>query len=145
MDTTRELPAGQLLYGVADIAAWIGVQHTTALDYHKVATRRRREGCTRPGDLPEPAQVVSGRPMWTSEQLHAWRAARPGRGARTDLPGPRGTAVGTAAYVAAVDGDTATVAARLGGLSAHELQSVRHAAKRLMLAAGDLLKQRLER
>lgn len=57
-----------------------GIAVTTLRQYRKLANRHRAQGDPRPGDLPEPDQVLGQTPVWEDATVEAWLAARPGRG-----------------------------------------------------------------
>lgn len=63
---------------LAAIAALLGVQVNTAQVYHKRAVRGRREGTSKPWDMPEPDAVFGRSPVWREATVKAWLAARPG-------------------------------------------------------------------
>ena len=57
---------------VAQVAEYLGLSIRTVETYRA------------DGRMPEPT-MVGRTPTWTREQIDAWQANRPGRGARTDL------------------------------------------------------------
>lgn len=65
---------------LSDVARRAGVSDVTAQNYHHAATRRRRDGASRPGDLPPPDEVISRSPVWLPETIDTWLANRPGQG-----------------------------------------------------------------
>lgn len=85
--TTTAAPTTYLT--LADIARVIGVGIDSMRVYHQRASRNRRAGTTRPGDLPEPDETFGRSPVWSDETISAWIASRPGRGAGGGRP-PRG-------------------------------------------------------
>lgn len=80
---------GQL--DIADVAARTGLAVSTVRAYHAEATQRRREGTSRPGDLPAPDQVIGASPAWLVATIDQWVANRPGRGAGAGRPRKPGT------------------------------------------------------
>lgn len=64
-----------------DIAAEIGVGVDSIRVYHQRAARNRRAGAPRPGDLPEPDQIIGRSPVWHEKTIENWISRRPGRGA----------------------------------------------------------------
>lgn len=68
------------LLTLSDIAERIGVGVESMRVYHQRATKNRREGHPRPGDLPEPDAVFGRSPVWDEETVGRWEHARPGRG-----------------------------------------------------------------
>lgn len=113
----------QTLYSLADIAAWLGIRKASVVAYHRDATRRRRDGTTRPGDLPAPHQHIGGHPAWTRDQLTQWRDTRPGQGTRTDLQ-PRRVDHQAAAFDCARRGDLLRAAEELRLLSPEDLREL---------------------
>lgn len=71
---------------LADVARVIDVSIDSMRVYHQRASRNRRAGKPRPGDLPEPDETFGRSPVWTDETISAWIAARPGRGAGGGRP-----------------------------------------------------------
>ena len=65
---------------LADIAERIGVGIDSIRVYHQRATKNRRDGNPRPGDLPPPYRVVGRSPVWKLQTIIRWEAKRPGRG-----------------------------------------------------------------
>lgn len=63
---------------LAAIAELLGVQTNSAAVYHKRAVRNRREGTTKPWDMPAPDQTFGRSPVWRRSTVDAWLAARPG-------------------------------------------------------------------
>lgn len=53
----------------------------TARNRQHESNRRRRDGQSRPGDLPEPDHHIGRTPLWLTETIEAWEKRRPGRGA----------------------------------------------------------------
>lgn len=68
------------LLTLADIADRIGVGVESIRVYHQRATKNRRDGHPRPGDLPEPDAVFGRSPVWRSSTVDRWVDRRPGRG-----------------------------------------------------------------
>lgn len=69
------------LLTLPDIAARIGVGVDSIRVYHQRATKNRKLGKPRPGDLPEPDQTFGRSPVWLESTIVKWEAKRPGRGA----------------------------------------------------------------
>ena len=69
------------LLTLADIAEEIGVTVDSIRVYHQRATKNRRAGTERPGDLPEPDDVFGRSPVWHRSTIRRWIDRRPGRGA----------------------------------------------------------------
>lgn len=63
---------------LAAIADLLGVQVNSAQVYHKRAVRNRREGTSKPWDMPEPDLIVGRRPAWLRSTVERWIADRPG-------------------------------------------------------------------
>lgn len=73
----------------ADLGAMLGSAPTGVMTVRQVASHlglsvRTVQDYRLDGRLPEPT-MVGRTPTWTREQIDAWQANRPGRGARTDL------------------------------------------------------------
>lgn len=134
------LPVSKMLFGISDVADWLGVTVATVRTYHRDASRRRREGQPRVGDMPKPMQHVGGHPAWTKAQLEDWVARRPGRGRRTDLQPVKPATRMTAALGAIVRGDSSAVAAgHLAALDVDDLLLLqRHVRKLDELVAAHL-------
>ncbi|WP_032707466.1 hypothetical protein [Salinispora arenicola] len=73
---------------LADIAKDLGLLKATVATYHHDATRRRREGRPRRGDLPEPDAPQGRRPRWKRPTYLRWKTNRPGQGAGGGRPWP---------------------------------------------------------
>lgn len=73
--------AGKDYVTLEDIAELLGVKHHSAQVYHQRATRNRRAGEPRPGDLPEPDARFGKSPVWERRKIVKWMEKRPGRGA----------------------------------------------------------------
>lgn len=71
---------------LADIARVIGVGIDSMRVYHQRAARNRRDGTTKPGDLPPPDETFGRSPVWASDTITTWIAERPGRGAGGGRP-----------------------------------------------------------
>ncbi|QYC54386.1 helix-turn-helix DNA binding domain protein [Microbacterium phage Pickles13] len=71
---------------LADIARVIGVGIDSMRVYHQRASRNRRAGETKPGDLPAPDETFGRSPVWSSDTVTEWIASRPGRGAGGGRP-----------------------------------------------------------
>lgn len=69
------------LLTLADIAAEIGVSVDSIRVYHQRASKNRRAGTERPGDLPAPDETFGRSPVWKSSTVRKWIDKRPGRGA----------------------------------------------------------------
>lgn len=70
------------LHDLDGVAALAGITPGSARTYHDRATRNRREGDPRPGDLPEP-DYRFGRgkvPVWTDKTVRRWLDNRPRAG-----------------------------------------------------------------
>lgn len=80
----REVPR---VVGTKWMAEDLGVQHKTVLTYHKTAARRRRDGTSRPGDLPEPDATFGRTLGWKARTYLTWKTRRPGRGKGGGNPG----------------------------------------------------------
>ena len=72
--------AEQEYLDIAGVAAAIGVKYTTMRVYVAKANVRRREGQSRPGDIPPPDAVFGQSPVWKPSTIEQWRAHRPGKG-----------------------------------------------------------------
>jgi len=81
-----------MLLDLSGIAALLGLSVITVRNYHQGSERRRREGTTRPGDFPEPAQRFGRSPAWELSVIRAWQHARPGRGVGGGRPRKGGEA-----------------------------------------------------
>lgn len=71
---------GKMILDLAGIAERCGLTYSTVQGYHTLAARRRREGASRPGDLPEPDDRIGGHPVWFAETIARWESERPGQG-----------------------------------------------------------------
>jgi hypothetical protein len=76
----------------AKVGVRAGVTTKTVGDYERTAERERAAGRDRPGLLPkrdvfDHDGIAIG---WSTGIIDKWMEARPGAGARTDLPGVRG-------------------------------------------------------
>ena len=69
------------LLTLPEIAARIGVGADSIRVYHQRATKNRKLGTPRPGDLPAPDQTFGRSPVWKEATVAKWEAKRPGRGA----------------------------------------------------------------
>lgn len=67
-------PAVLDLDAVADL---LGIAQDSARTYHTRATRNRKAGTPKPGDLPAPDYIIGGRPGWMLQTLETWE--RPGQ------------------------------------------------------------------
>lgn len=65
---------------LAEIAAELGWSIKTARWLHWQANSRRRNGQSRPGDLPAPDHRYGRTPVWHRQTIAAWRKQRPGPG-----------------------------------------------------------------
>ncbi|MGD9622360.1 MAG: hypothetical protein AB7G47_20245 [Mycolicibacterium sp.] len=74
------------LLTLRDIATRMGWTPKTASNMQYRANRNRANGTPRPGDLPEPDQLYSGRPVWHIDTITAWETSRPGPGAGGGRP-----------------------------------------------------------
>ena len=63
---------------LADIATRLGITRNSARVHHTRATRNRRAGDYRPGDLPAPDIVLAGHPGWRPQTIDVWERNRPG-------------------------------------------------------------------
>lgn len=63
---------------IAGIAERIGVKPSSVQTYHKRAGRNRRDGQSKPWDLPEPDARFGGAPVWKVATVEAWEDTRPG-------------------------------------------------------------------
>ena len=70
-------PAKNDLLTLAEIAEIIGVEPATTALYHHRANRNRREENVKPGDFPEPDQMVGRIPTWKRRTVEKWQAKRP--------------------------------------------------------------------
>lgn len=68
------------LLTLADIAERIGVGVDSIRVYHQRASKNRKLGKPRPGDLPPPDQIFGRSPVWSEVTIARWEARRPGRG-----------------------------------------------------------------
>lgn len=79
---TRGAKVGRMadsdLLDLAAIAELLGVAPASAGIYHKRATRNRREGTSKPWDMPAPDQTFGRTPAWREDTVRAWIASRPG-------------------------------------------------------------------
>ena len=73
--TIVDADTGKELWRVAECAEHGGVSPSTWRSY-------MRPGLSAPAAV---AHLDARTPLWDAEQVRAWHAARPGRGARTDL------------------------------------------------------------
>lgn len=71
------------MHGVAEL---LELSYSTIRGYHGLATQRRRDGETRPGDFPEPDYVFGQAPVWKEATIRRWQHYRPGRGAGGGRP-----------------------------------------------------------
>lgn len=62
------------------IALALGVEVTTVRQYLKAARARRAAGEERPGDMPEPDEILGRTPVWKPETIEKWLERRPGKG-----------------------------------------------------------------
>lgn len=69
------------LLTLPEIAARIGVGVDSIRVYHQRATKNRRLGTPRPGDLPAPDDTFGRSPVWRESTIARWEKKRPGRGA----------------------------------------------------------------
>jgi len=69
------------LLTLSDIAERIDVGVDSIRVYHQRASKNRRDGNPRPGDLPAPDRYYGRSPVWKLAQIMAWERSRPGRGA----------------------------------------------------------------
>lgn len=83
MTRTTEAPT---YLTIGDIARVIGVGVDSMRVYHQRAARNRRDGKTRPGDLPAPSETFGRSPVWDADTITEWIATRPGRGAGGGRP-----------------------------------------------------------
>lgn len=90
-DNVQAMTAPKLLT-LKDIAAELGLEYRTVRNYHQIAERRRRDGGTRPGDLPEPDERFGRSPVWKASTIKRWASHRPGRGAGGGRPPRRADA-----------------------------------------------------
>lgn len=68
------------LLTLSDIAERIDVGVGSIRVYHQRATKNRKDGNPRPGDLPEPDQHFGRSPVWKEATIARWERKRPGRG-----------------------------------------------------------------
>jgi hypothetical protein len=83
---------------IADLPVYLFEQHgmtgrtgdplteSTVRSYHDAATKRRKDGCPRPGDFPEPDHHFGRTPVWSPATVDTWATNRPGRGAGGGRP-----------------------------------------------------------
>lgn len=71
------------------VAERAGISIVTARNYHHAAVRRRRDGESRPGDLPPPDQIIGKAPAWLPATIDKWLANRPGQGKGGGRPSKR--------------------------------------------------------
>lgn len=78
------------LWTSVEIAEAIGVKPMSARMFHQQAERRRREGTSRPSDMPPPDRVIGRTPVWNAETIKPWIANRRTRNQtpQSDLPQP---------------------------------------------------------
>lgn len=67
---------------LSEIAPLVGIKELSIRLYHNQAERRRREDCSRFGDLPAPDRFTGQSPEWRRETIEQWISRRPGRGNR---------------------------------------------------------------
>lgn len=68
------------LLTLPQIAERIGVSVDSIRVYHQRASKNRRDGNVRPGDMPPPDQHFGRSPVWKLATIIAWERKRPGRG-----------------------------------------------------------------
>lgn len=68
------------LWDTHAIARHLGVQYVTVRNYHQKASRERRRGVSRPGQMPPPDVTVGLRPAWHPDTIRKWLEERPGQG-----------------------------------------------------------------
>lgn len=68
------------LLTLSEIADQIGVSVGSIRVYHQRATKNRKDGNVRPGDLPAPDQHFGRSPVWKASTIKRWETKRPGRG-----------------------------------------------------------------
>lgn len=64
------------LLTISEIAPLAGLTEKSARTYHEQAARRRREGLTRPRDMPEPDRRIGRIPVWERATIDRWLAER---------------------------------------------------------------------
>lgn len=82
----HRMSRGKNVLDLRAIADRCGLTYSTVQGYHTLAKRRRREGTSRRGDLPEPDDHIGGHPMWYVETIEKWEKERPGQGAGGGRP-----------------------------------------------------------
>lgn len=73
------------LLTLADVAHLLGVTHASAAEYHKRATKRRKNSDTKPADMPPPDGRYGTTPVWERATIHTWlpnRGTHPQRSKR---------------------------------------------------------------
>jgi hypothetical protein len=68
------------LLTLTEIAERINVGVDSIRVYHQRATKNRKDGTPRPGDLPPPDQSFGRSPVWKLATIIRWEQNRPGRG-----------------------------------------------------------------
>lgn len=68
------------LLTLPEIAERIGVGVDSIRVYHQRASKNRRDGNVRPGDMPPPDQQFGRSPVWKLASIIRWEQRRPGRG-----------------------------------------------------------------
>lgn len=67
------------LYDLRGVAEYARITETSAREYHFRATRNRKAGDPRPGDLPEPDYRFGQSPVWRERTLRRWIRQSPKR------------------------------------------------------------------
>lgn len=62
------------------IAVMANIKPDSIRRLHKKSMQRRRDGTTRPGDMPEPTARLTGRPLWDAAAISEWLTNRPRAG-----------------------------------------------------------------
>ena len=65
------------LLTLPDVAARIGVGVDSIRVYHQRATKNRRLGLSRPGDLPPPDETYGRSPVWRESTIASGRQSAP--------------------------------------------------------------------
>lgn len=59
-----------------EVAELLGVTHASAAEYHKRATKRRKDGDVKPADMPPPDHRFGTTPAWRRRTIEAWLPRR---------------------------------------------------------------------
>ena len=76
----QTVPVTDTYLDLGNIATRLGIARNSARVYHTRATRNRRNGVPKPGDLPAPDILLAGHPGWLPGTIDRWEQTRPGRG-----------------------------------------------------------------